>query len=120
MGIGNGARGGFALLIEGLITPHGDWEPVNQYVQGREWAKLITPHGDWEPETGAPERRQSMDSLPLMGIGNFQYELIEVQVIPLITPHGDWELEHLVDEDPLLYDSLPLMGIGNYTARMGP
>ncbi len=75
-----------------LITPHGDRERASRKAsRGRSW-QLITPHGDRELACNRRIERETVASLPLMGIGNLRCN-------PALA-------------NPL--SSLPLMGIGNH------
>ena len=113
---GSGTGGdptGAPQVPPGLITPHGDREPVRGARSGagfpahypswgsgthtsgrrdRRRCGLITPHGDREHAPFLERRGEVVDSLPLMGIGNRPR-------VPC--PHCGADL------------SLPLMGIGN-------
>ena len=93
MGIGNRAASAlWTVLLLVLITPHGDRKPVDRRDVDAVLIALITPHGDRKPPSrrrrpplpaphypswGSETRLQalldprgSIDSLPLMGIGN--------------------------------------------------
>ena len=112
MGIGNrrGPRG--RGCGDALITPHGDWKRCGRG-DGRVGVHaLITPHGDWKPSSDRRIPFWTVDSLPLMGIGNtFTWPWAATNASslplmgignkpacrhtarckPLITPHGDWK-----------------------------
>ena len=75
---------------------------------------LITPHGDRKLSLAVSPSAISMNSLPLMGIGNRRRRRGVNADLDLITPHGDRKLQtwgRRVYLRDLL--SLPLMGIGN-------
>ena len=133
-GLGTRSEGKRDRRSTGLITPHGDWEPLRAGRLSVYRPGLITPHGDWEPVTTQPANRFDAVSLPLMGIGNAPAVPECVIGGLLITPHGDWErrtFANLSESDILITPhgdwepppclkprrkaslSLPLMGIGN-------
>ena len=117
-----------------LITPHGDWKldtsmaPYNTLMShypswGLETSTagngvekpqiLITPHGDWKRSSEPHSPASSINSLPLMGIGNDRRS-------PILRParsthYPSWGLETwtVVLDMPDGSSSLPLMGIGN-------
>ena len=118
-----------------LITPHGDWKRAVVMAGDVRQVALITPHGDWKPQGHVSSGHATLDSLPLMGIGNTGANGGLGALDILITPHGDWKprtakacmstpLSHYpswgletcraeLDKRFLVYISLPLMGIGN-------
>ena len=118
-----------------LITPHGDREPAEALPEQARGVVLITPHGDREHGRLHGAQIQSVDSLPLMGIGNSTSNapnrskawthypswgsgtrlrtLRTARKHGLITPHGDREPDGQTLGSHPIFRSLPLMGIGN-------
>ena len=78
------------LMVDELITPHGDRKLVRTRRYDLELRRLITPHGDRKPLAHAHDIRCRADSLPLMGIENHALGYPGLHVVGrLITPHGD-------------------------------
>ena len=81
-------RGGGRASV--LITPHGDRKQADRACMARPGRMLITPHGDRKHQRPARTGRDSILSLPLMGIGNLLVSNARQALLSvLITPHGD-------------------------------
>ena len=119
----------------GLITPHGDREPVrrerlaraavdslplmgigNRRCPGVRRRGTHTHYPSWGSGTRAPEAAPAStfrSHYPSWGSGTLDPGRREGEPVPLITPHGDREQAPTCLSGTSLICSLPLMGIGN-------
>ena len=114
MGIGNISDVEQAKRYVQSHYPSWGWELVAVSGDHRRHTGLITPHGDWEPVGRDRWYAGPAPHYPSWGLGTPQVGLVNARLPRLIAPHGDWELVQKAKEIEDQLASLPLMGIGNH------